>query len=152
MASPSPVPATPEVEAFRTRKNLSKTCGRSRAGMPIPLSTTRSRTGAPPPALGSTTTSTRPPSRVYFTALPMKLPSTWARRARTPTTSAADGARRETAMRLPSACTAWARIASSIIATRSSGSPGPSRPASIFPRSSRSVTSSVICPALRRMR
>ena len=119
----------------------------------MPVSTTRTRIGAPSSgAVGSTRTWTRPPSRVYLTALPMRFPSTCASRARTPVTSAVGGASTAIAMRLASADAARAFAASPIRATRSTGSPGPSSPASILPRSRRSVTSSVIWFALRRMR
>ena len=67
-------------------------------------------------------------------------------------TRAAGGVATATAIPLASEAALDAFAASPIRATRSTGSPGPSSPASILPRSSRSVTSSVIWLALLRMR
>src|SRR4030095_12399937 len=55
MVSPSPVPAISREALLCTRKNLSNTCGRSRAGMPIPVSVTRTVTISAPSATNART-------------------------------------------------------------------------------------------------
>jgi hypothetical protein len=77
MVSPRPLPGIIRRVAASLRKNRSKICSWSAAGIPMPVSATLSTASFPSTAR---VTSTFPSSGVNFTALEMRLPRSWAMR------------------------------------------------------------------------
>ena len=87
MDMPRPVPWMKLMVSLRSRSNTSKMWSTNSGLMPTPLSSTSKRSWAKPARWLSHSvmvTFTEPPSGVYFTALLVRLSSTWLRRRVSP--------------------------------------------------------------------
>src|SRR6266536_623175 len=140
IASPRPVPGIACSVALELRKKRSKSCACSCEGIPSPVSSTSS-TACPFAAVSRT--STLPPFGVNLSAFEMRLSSTWASRARSPSSLGTGSAWAVSLIPWATAIGDDASMHSSTMVFRSTVSSSmASLPASTWARKSRSLTRS----------